>query len=381
MVHRGRGGFAAQSLGLALALKILSLYAGPPRGGCYSRLIRLHAALAGRGATVHAVIQAAAEPPVAGVVLHPLPGPSGALSISKLVSAFLAASRVARAEQVDGFLAFGSANAGLLLPIRSGRKLVTFLRGNWIEQERARGSSTLRLALAQWIEGRALRASTRVIAVARGLTPHPIDPLLLPNDAPTPRLIERQAARKQLNLPHDAFIAGTLGLPAPVKSLETIIDATRHTRSVHLVMSGFSASGAYEGLLRSRAADLVQAGRAHVLGWVDRDLLLSAIDVLVVTSRSEGSPNGLLEAMAAGLPCLGSRVPGVEETLVESEMLFPFGDVQALAARLDEIQASPLVRADLARRSLERSRVYRFDWDEVASAAVLDALRDAKAAE
>jgi glycosyltransferase involved in cell wall biosynthesis len=362
-------------------LRILSLYAGPPRGGCYSRLVRLHAALARRGEIVHAVTQTPSQEPVAGVVVHPLPGPAGALSLYRIVSASLFASRVAKTEQVDAFLAFGSANAALLLPFRQGRKLVTFLRGNWMEQEKARGSGAGRLALARWVEGRALLASTRVMAVARGLTPHSVDPLLLPNDAPTPRLIGRQTARERLHLPQDAFIVGTLGVPAPVKSLETIIDATRATRSAHLVMSGFGDSGAYEASLRTRSLDLVQAGRAHILGWVDRDLLLSALDLLVVTSRSEGSPNGLLEAMAAGLPCLGSRVPGVEETLVASEMLFPFGDVKALAARLDEVEASPQIRSDLARRALERSQAYRFDWDEVASAAVLAALRKDKAAE
>jgi glycosyltransferase involved in cell wall biosynthesis len=362
-------------------LRILSLYAGPPRGGCYSRLVRLHAALAQRGAIVHAVTQASAGAPVPGVVVHALAGSSGPLSLSRVLAASRYASRVARDEHVDAFLAFGSANAGLLLPFRKGRKLVTFLRGNWMEQENARGSGALRLALARWIEGRALLASTRVIAVAGGLTPHSIDPLLLPNDAPAPRLVDRRAAREQLHLPQDAFLVGTLGLPAPIKSLETIIDATRISRSARLVMCGFGSSGSYETSLRDRAADLVRAGRAHILGWVDRDLFLSAIDLLVVTSRSEGSPNGLLEAMAAGLPCLGSRVPGVEETLVESGMLFPYGDAKALSARIDEIEASPAIRADLARRALERSRAYRFDWDEVASEAVLSALREDKAAE
>jgi glycosyltransferase involved in cell wall biosynthesis len=361
-------------------LKILSLYAGPPRGGCYSRLVRLHAALARRGATVHAVTQASAEAPVSGLVVHALPGASGALSLSRLLSASLFASRVAKAEQIDAFLAFGSANAALLLPFRKDRKLVTFLRGNWLEQERARGSGALRLALARWFEGCALRGSSRVLAVARGLTPHSVDPLILPNDAPPPRPVDQRTARAQLRLPADAFIAGTLSLPAPIKSLETIIDATRATHSTHLAMSGFAASGAYEASLRDRGADLVQSGRAHILGWVDRDIFLSAIDVLVVTSRCEGSPNGLLEALAMGLPCLGSRVPGVEETLVERELLFPFGEPKALAARLEEIQASTQVRADLARRSLERSQAYRFDWDEAASAAVLDALREDKAA-
>lgn len=357
-------------------MKILSLYAGPPRGGCYERLARLHAALAHRGVTVHAVTQATTETPVPGLVFHHLEGGSGPVSLFRLLSAGRLAARVARAERVDGFLAFGSVYAALLLPFRSGRRLVTFLRGSWLEQERSRGSGPLRRACVEWTERLALRASTLVIAVSRGVAPASINPLLIPNDAPEPRLIDRTTARARLNLPQDAFIAGALGLLAPIKSLETVIDGVRGTRSVHLAISGFGSSTPYEASLRTRAADLVKADRAHLLGWVDRNMFLSAIDVLVVSSRHEGSPNGLLEGMAAGLPCLGSRVPGVEETLGDDAMLFPYGDARALAARLDELEAKPLARADLARRAMDRSRAYRFDWDEVASEAVLKALRE-----
>lgn len=360
-------------------MKILSLYAGPPRGGCYDRLARLHAALAQRGVVVHAVTQPSAEAPLDGLVPHHLE--AGPVSLPSLASAVRQAVRVARAERVDGFLAFGSIHAALLLPFRGGKTLVTFLRGNWVEQERARGSGPIRLAGVEWIERRALRASTLVVAVSRGVTPPSIHPLFIPNDAPEPQLIDRTLARARLNLPPDAFIAGSLGLLAPLKSIETVIDAVRVTRSAHLAISGFGSSTIYEASLRTRAADLVKAGRAHLLGWVDRNVFLSAIDVLVVASRHEGSPNGLLEGMAAGLPCLGSRVPGVEDTLVDDAMLFPFGDARALASRLEEIETSPLARADLARRARERSRVYRFDWDEVASRAVMGAFREDRASE
>lgn len=362
-------------------MKILSLYAGPPRGGCYERLTRLHAALARRGVIVHAVTTAAAETPVAGLVVHRLKGGSGPTSLSSLISAARVAARVAREEGVDGFLAFGSVYAALLIPFLSGRRLVTFLRGSWVEQERARGSGPIRLALVAWIERKALRASTVVLAVSRGVAPPSIEPLLIPNDSPEPHLIDRATARARLNLPQDAFIAGSLGLPAPIKSLETVVDGARATSSVHLALSGFSSSTPYEASLRERAAPLWRTGRAHLLGWVDRNDFLSAIDVLVVASRHEGSPNGLLEGMAAGLPCLGSRAPGIEDVLEDEALLFPFGDALALAARLDELEARPPVRADLASRALARSKAYRFDWDEVASAAVLKALREERASE
>lgn len=362
-------------------MKILSLYAGPSRGGCYDRLVRLHTALARRGVIVHAVTQSVAEEPVPGLVPHSIDGPSGSPSLLQLTSVSRLAGRVAREERVDGFLAFGSANAALLLPFRHGRRLVTFLRGSWIEQERARGSGPLRLACAKWIERRAISASAGVLAVSRGVAPPYVHPLVIPNDAPAPHLIDRATARELLNLPQEAFIAGTLGLPAPIKSIETVIGAALAVPPVHIAICGLGSSTPYEAFLRVRADDLVKTGRAHLRGWVTRNVFLSAIDVLVVASRHEGSPNGLLEGMAAGLPCLGSRVPGVEETLVEDAMLFPFGDERVLAARLRELQDRPQARADLARRAVEQSRRYRFDWDEVASDAVLRVLREDRTSE
>ena len=176
-------------------MKILSLYAGPPRGGCYERLTRLHVALARRGVIVHAVVSSApteeAEP---GVITHRLGGGNGAVSFAGLLSAARRAARVARTERVDGLLAFGSVYAALMLPFRSDRKLITFLRGNWLEQERARGSGPIRRACVRWVELLDLRASSAVLAVSKGVAPRSVNPVLVPNDAPLTRLIDRAAS-------------------------------------------------------------------------------------------------------------------------------------------------------------------------------------------
>ncbi|HVM69821.1 MAG TPA: glycosyltransferase family 4 protein [Gaiellaceae bacterium] len=91
----------------------------------------------------------------------------------------------------------------------------------------------------------------------------------------------------------------------------------------------------------------------------DVPALLAAADVFVLSSRSEGMPMSILEAMAAGLPVVASAVGGVPELVVDGEtgLLVPPGDADALAAALRLV----LEDADLRRRlgSAGRERAQR----------------------
>jgi L-malate glycosyltransferase len=116
-----------------------------------------------------------------------------------------------------------------------------------------------------------------------------------------------------------------------------------------------------EGLARLRGV----AGRMRFLGHCeDVPRLLAESDLFVLPSRSEAFPNGVLEAMAAGLPVVATRVGGITE-LVEHQrtgVLVPPDDARALAfAVLDLVQwrehAIELGRA--ARRVVETRYSYR----------------------
>ena len=87
---------------------------------------------------------------------------------------------------------------------------------------------------------------------------------------------------------------------------------------------------------------------------------LDRADLFVLPSRTEGLPRAIIEAMARGLPCIGSTVGGIPE-LLPADDLVPPGDAAALATKIGEIARDPDRMARMSARNLERARDYRDD--------------------
>jgi glycosyltransferase involved in cell wall biosynthesis len=112
----------------------------------------------------------------------------------------------------------------------------------------------------------------------------------------------------------------------------------------------------------SARADLQRrAGRlgvdAHFHGWVDDvPAILPGLDVLVVPSRAENAPLAILEAMAAGVPVVATRVGGVPELVEDGEsgLLVEPENVDALGRGIDALARDPALRARLARGGRNR---------------------------
>lgn len=92
--------------------------------------------------------------------------------------------------------------------------------------------------------------------------------------------------------------------------------------------------------------------------------VLDSSDVFVLPSRSEAFPNGVIEAMAAGLPVVASDVGGIPELITHEQngLLVPPGDPQALASAILRVINTPAEAATLAaaaRETIEGN--YSFD--------------------
>jgi glycosyltransferase involved in cell wall biosynthesis len=105
---------------------------------------------------------------------------------------------------------------------------------------------------------------------------------------------------------------------------------------------------------------------------------LDRADVFVQPSRTEGLPRALIEAMARGLPCLGSAVGGIPELLDTAELVPP-GNAAALACELQALLADPIRRARLAERNLHKARAYHADTLRGRRRAFYAAVRNAAA--
>lgn len=116
--------------------------------------------------------------------------------------------------------------------------------------------------------------------------------------------------------------------------------------------------------LESRVRAMGLDRRVHFAGWSPQvPRILRASELLILPSRWEGMPNVLLEAMAAGLPIVTTRVEGVEELLgpLADEQSVTFGDEAAFLDRLRRLAEDRQMAAGLGRQNRERVEQH-FSW-------------------
>ena len=117
-----------------------------------------------------------------------------------------------------------------------------------------------------------------------------------------------------------------------------------------------AGEGALRGELEGHTAVLGLEGHVRFLGVRDDvPALMKACDVFVLPSLWEGLPNSVLEAMAAGLPIVATRVDGTTEAVQDGAtgLLVPPGDPSALAGALAEVLREPERAKAMAARGRE----------------------------
>jgi len=207
--------------------------------------------------------------------------------------------------------------------------------------------ANLRGRVYQWLQRRALRSFDAVIAVSNpiaervrkaGVPPqklHVVPNVFASSAAP----LSRHEARRRLDLP-DAPVIGWVGRLSAEKGPDLALEAFAQLPrpDARMVMIGHGPDAA---TLRARAAALGIADRVIWRGIVnDAGRLFTAFDAFFLSSRTEGTPIALLEAIAAGVPVVATRVGGVPDVVAGSSgVLVESGDVAAMASALTRVLA------------------------------------------
>jgi L-malate glycosyltransferase len=175
---------------------------------------------------------------------------------------------------------------------------------------------------------------------------------------PPPDAALRERVRRELGVEDAEFVVATVARLDPVKDLATLIQATAEMSGRHRTRLVVVGDGPERGSLERLSADAGVRDRVSFIGFRDdARQWLAGCDAYANSSISEGVSLTILEAMAAGLPVVATRVGGTPEVVDDvCGRLVPARDPRALARALEELAAAPELRRTLgsaARRRVE----------------------------
>jgi glycosyltransferase involved in cell wall biosynthesis len=176
-----------------------------------------------------------------------------------------------------------------------------------------------------------------------------------------------EVAREQMGIRGDAVLIGSLGYFAPVKGFDLLIKAFAEVKDRFPqamlriagggVMGETQARTSLERLITERGL----SDRARLLDPVDpRGGFLSALDIYVVSSRTEGFPLSLVEAMWHGKPSVVSSEGGSVEAARpgQESLVFESGNLGALASSLARLISEGELRRKLGEAASARASTY-----------------------
>jgi glycosyltransferase involved in cell wall biosynthesis len=177
----------------------------------------------------------------------------------------------------------------------------------------------------------------------------------IPNGfAPVVDTVTRAAARQRLGIRSDALVAGWVGRLSREKGADVMLDAL--AESDPRWQLSIIGEGDEFDRLRKQAETLRITDRIVWHGPIaNAGSLLTAFDAFVLSSRTEGTPIALLEAMNAGVPIVATRVGGVPDVISSSHaLLVPAEQPRVIAQALSELEREPLAATDRSMRARER---------------------------
>jgi len=157
--------------------------------------------------------------------------------------------------------------------------------------------------------------------------------------------------RRSLGLNESVPLAGMVGRLVAIKDHVTALRAIQQIPELHLAIIG-------DGDLRLDLEDTVKvmglSTRVHFTGWwQDVPSAMADLNIVLLTSRNEGTPVSLIEALACGRPVIATDVGGVKSVVKDgiNGRLCPAGNPDRVAASLRSVLADPSSAACMAEAS------------------------------
>ena len=164
----------------------------------------------------------------------------------------------------------------------------------------------------------------------------------------------RCAVRRDGDASTKPLVAIMVARMGPPKDFTTLLQAVARVPGLKLMLVG---DGPMAASVESQIQALGVEDRTELLGdRMDVPALLSSADIFVLSSMKEGFPYAILEAMAAELPVVATRVGGVPEMIQDGVpgYLVPPRDVDALSTALCRLAGDPVLRRRMGKAARER---------------------------
>ncbi len=289
-------------------------------------------------------------------------------------------------QKIDIFVAFSSLYAFLLaIPKWVLRKrMITFVRGNSTFGLMVQRSSSFYLSINKVMEYLGFIFSDRIITNNRGAQNEVfgtvgkkkrIDVRLLYNNIPPlPKkgTEDDRQIRSLLRIPIGAKVLMTAGILNRGKNIEMLIKCLTRigmdNLSLFIIGDGSSKEDfSYINDLRELTGRLGLGHRVIFTGWLEKEDLWKiypVADLFILASKNEGMPNALLEALGLGLPCIGSRIPGIIDILQYEELMFNPLDEEAIVDKVSRVFSDVQYSNYIASLCQERKEAFIFNWKE-----------------
>ena len=171
-----------------------------------------------------------------------------------------------------------------------------------------------------------------------------------------PQQVKQKAAQSEDQRAYDIVYLGRLTYPKNPQRLVDVLEEVVKQRSE--TQAAIIGSGELEAEVRGLIEEKNLRDNVHCLGFMSNPYgILQNARVMVMTSRWEGLPMCVLEALALGVPIVSTPTDGVREVITQGENGFLAEDNGTLAAQILKLTEDEKLHAEVSKAAYEKSQV------------------------